>query len=342
MQYVIGVLLLAAAAKVSAQVVDLKMDFQTNSIMQLSQAQDGAIWGITSSNIDRLPTIAGVWAIRSTDGGKKWESSAITEDWWRWGVDICAVSASTAWALTKREDTVELYRTTDGGKHWLVMDPLTLGLDRPVNVHFFSSKVGVVIGTQGRRIERKWVAARTTDGGATWTQSLPLLAEPPTEDLASLNDRSAAWDGALLYVPMNAGRVLFTTDEGKTWQFMASPLGRLAGLTVEYNGKAAPSLRLFANRDDQTVKSLATTDGTSWKDAPVRANLTRLSGVRTLANGHLVTVPRALYNTPCVDVDTGERLGVPDGADALLPLKDGLLCGQEVMPGQGLIRIPQP
>ncbi len=343
MRYLLPILFLTTIS--SGQVINLKMDFQTNSVMQLDRAEDGTIWGITSSNIDRLPTIAGVWAVRSTDEGKSWDTSCVTADWWRWGVDVCAVSAQTAWVVTMREDTVELRQTTNGGKSWAVIRPEAVGLDRPVNVHFFDAKHGTVLGTQGRRIERKWVVARTTDGGATWTQSLPMLAEPPTESLADLNDRSVSWNDDHLYVAMNSGRILQSTDRGVSWRFLVCPLRPITGLivqTADAASKGASTLRVYSTGSNGVVQSMETTTGDQWTNVAVPPTLHHVYGLRQLMNGRIVTIPRSLLSANMVDVHTGMPLPAPPRCDGLLPTADGALLGQEVVWGQGIIRVQLP
>lgn len=330
---------LAASACAVGQVIDLRMDFQTNSVMQLESAADGTVWGITSSNIDRLPTIAGVWAVRSTDGGTTWDTSCITADWWRWGVDIAAVSATSAYAIVKREDTVALFRVTDA-RSWRRVDSAEIGIGNPFCLHFFTRNVGVIIGTQGRRIERKWVVARTTDGGTTWVRSIPLLADPPVEQLATLNDRATGWSHTCLCIAMNSGRMLVTTDAGVTWQFHRSPIGRVSGVAVVKQDSTF-AFRLFANRADGTVTSGMWTPSGFTKRS-VHPSVKRLDGVRILESGAVVSVPRSLSGIECVDVDSGVPIPLPARTDALLEVNGFLFSAQDLVPGRGLVKVKVP
>lgn len=321
----------------STQVVDLKMDFQTNSVMQLDQASDGTIWGITSSNIDRLPTIAGVWSVRSTNGGTSWDTACITDNWWRWGVDIAAVSATTAYAVTMREDTIELYRTTDGRK-WNAVSASNVGLDNIMAVHFFNERIGFIIGTQGRKIERKFIVSRTSDGGATWQASLPLLPDPPTEVLADMNDRAVCWKGATVCVGMNTGRILVTHDSAQTWKFIRTPLRTINAITlITENGQQ--TMCAYHTQADGTVRAFSSNDDKTWTNAPLPPNVKKVYGARELADGKWVSIPRSLFNAGSVDLQTGVPVPVPQGCDALLPIRGGVLCSQELFLGKGLVRI---
>ena len=323
--------------KSSTQVVDLKMDFQTNSVMQLDQASDGTIWGITSSNIDRLPTIAGVWSVRSTNGGISWDTACITDNWWRWGVDIAAQDANTAYAVTMREDTLELYRKVKGST-WVQLNPSTVALDNVMAVHFFNERVGFIIGTQGRKIERKFIVSRTSDGGATWQASLPLLPDPPTEVLADNNDRAVCWKGATVCVGMNTGRILVTHDSAQTWKFIRTPLRSISAITlITENGQQTMSA--YHTQADGTVRAFTSSDDKTWTMAPLPPTVKKVYGAREIGEGTWVSIPRSLYNARSVNLQTGEPVPMPPGCDALLAMPGGILCSQELFLGKGLVKI---
>ncbi|MCX6141417.1 MAG: hypothetical protein NTX15_11440 [Candidatus Kapabacteria bacterium] len=186
----IGILMLSIVITGSAiahEEIDLGLDFQMNSIAQIERAFDGALWGLTSTTQETMPTVAGVYTFVSTNNGLRWDSGCVTPSWWRWGQEIAAISAKEAWVITVREDTTELQRTTDGGKTWLRMSANLTRISRPSSIQFFSAKVGFILGQEGRAIERKWVVSRTTDGGTTWNTSTPMLAEPASEMSAERN-----------------------------------------------------------------------------------------------------------------------------------------------------------
>lgn len=332
---------LIIATTAPAQVVDLKLDFQTNSVMQIDTSADGTtLWGITSSNVDRLPTIAGVYAVRSTNNGTSWDTSCITPDWWRWGISIAAVNAVHAYAIINRDDTTWLARTLDG-KTWLEVNPAMMDISNPLFIHFFNPRVGVVLGTQGRKIERKWVVARTTDGGASWTPSIAMLAEPPTESIGSFNARSAAWDGGTLVIGMNSQRYLITTDTGQTWTFERSPIGRIAGAVISSSG-GLQRIQLLANQPSGTVRSVTSTNGGPWQDVTIHPSVKKVDGVRLVASEGIVTIPRSLSNIPCIDIGRGTTVPFPQRVDALAVKGPYLFTSQELMPRQGIVRLQYP
>lgn len=321
-----------------AQTIDLKLDFQMNSVMQLDVATDGTMWGITSSNADLMPTIAGVYAVYSTNSGVSWDTSCITPNWWRWGTDIAAQGALQAWAITTHVDTTELWRTTNGGKRWELVNPGTLGLDRVMSIHFFTSAIGVAVGFSGRRIDRKWVVSRTTDGGTTWAQSIPFLAEPPTETLADVNDRSTAWKGGELCVGLSSGRILSTTNRGETWTMISSPLETVNGIVIEHVASEHSIFAVQSGHKDG-IKAMRTTNGTAWTSVTLAPAVEKVAGLRSLPDGRVVTVPRSLMGIGCIDVRTGASQSIPPGSDGLAIVGSVLFAGRELLPGGGLQRV---
>lgn len=333
-------ILLAANISMHSQTINLGMDFQTNSVMQLTQASDGTLWGITSSNIDRLPTIAGVWSVRSTNGGATWDTACITDNWWRWGVDIAAQDAGSAYAVTMREDTLELYHTKNG-KQWSWVAPRTMSLDNVLGVHFFNARVGFVLGTHGRKIERKFIVSTTTDGGATWLPSLALLPDPPTEVYADYNDRAVCWKGATVCIGMNSGRILYSADSAVTWKFLRTPLQTISALMIR-EGEHGQTIIAMQTKPDGSVRAVQSANGFTWTNAPLPKTITNVHGARELPDGSWVSVPRSLMHSGCIDFDTGKSLNLPPGCDGLAVGTNYLFTGQELLPGKGLIKVLIP
>ncbi len=322
-----------------AQDINVGLDAQTNAVVQLERGFDGSIWGITSSSMDLLPTVAGVFAVRSTDEGKTWASSTITENWWRWGADICPLTSQEAWATLIRdevEDTLEVMRTRDGGKSWTVVAPADVKVERIHSVHFFSPNVGIVFGSVGRKIEHKWVLSRTTDAGMTWTVSMAQTAFGQ-EQIAERNHRSTARFGDALWVGMTSGRILFSQDQGATWSMIISPLGGSVNALVTLRDGRLLAVR---TKKDGTPTAMATRDGTSWDPVVLPAELTNIHGLIACKDGSIVTVPLEITQTPLLrlsaDLTTVTKVaGV--GTFGVIELKSGLLLtGTEVVRGKGL------
>lgn len=336
----ISVLLLVNVG--SEETINLGYDFATNAVAQLVQNEDGVIWGVTSSSVDALPTIAGVYAVSSTDEGKTWDTTTITTDWWRWGIDIAAVTATTAYAITMNEDTLDLYRCAD--RQWKTVSAKTTQVDRPLSVHFFNASTGIVIGRHGREIDRKWQMSRTTDGGKTWKPATPMLAEPAKETIRMRNDRAVTSWGLSLWIGTSSGRILRTTDAGLTWTVcqprLQGPITSLVAtsptriIATTYVG-TPPAVTQFA--------SISRDAGASWSPLQLPAGLPPLVGLRVLDEEVLVTIPSTLSMTPLLRVtpDFGEtrRLTNSDVSSVVVLDDDMVVCGTEITPGRGIVRI---
>jgi len=105
--------------------------------------------------------------------------------------------------------------TADGGQHWSVQDRGKLNL---TGVDFITDQVGWAVGTGS--------LLTTTDGGARWT---PL----PDPCVRSVHFVSASLGFAIaggtndsqfgLTAPETGGRVLTTTDGGRSWRLVPAP-----------------------------------------------------------------------------------------------------------------------
>lgn len=329
----------------SAQIIDLGQDFETNAIVQLEYGFDGSVWGISSSSLERMPTVAGVYAVRSTDRGLTWDTTAITQNWWRWGSDICPISAQVAYAITLRMDTTELYKTTNGGETWIEQTVNDVKVERIVSVQFFSPEYGVIVGSVGRTIERKWVISRTTDGGATWKTLLPMLPEPPHETIAEKNDRSQELFGGVMYIGMSNGRILSTLDSGATWKFMKTGHGGTVNTVIALPDGSLMAVHTLENGSNHAVVS---TDSKNWYVSKLPKGTPPLHGVRSLRNGSFITIPNALTNTPAVVITGNMRDVTPVSTDEVYSVlhfsQTQILCGTELLMGKGLVTytLPEP
>ncbi len=339
------VILAICTVAASAQPIDLRLDFQTNAVVQLERAFDGTLWGITASSMDRLPTLAGVYTVRSTDMGQTWDTSCVTPDWWRWGVQIAPQSANTAWAFVLRDDvtdTLECYRTTTGGASWVRIEPIDVGLARLFDVQFFSETVGVAIGSTGRAVTSKWVVSRTTDGGRTWTLGRDMQAFL-NEQIAQRNGRSISRNGGSLAVGMTTGRLLITSDSGASWSFAITPIrGPISAVTHTANGD------LLAVQTSSTGNSTAhrSADGSSWTLQALPVGLNNVRGLRLLKDGALATIPNDVeasgLSVITADLQRASSLK-NSGCFGVIELPDGqLLTGTETVPRGGLLRLARP
>ncbi|MBK7032787.1 MAG: hypothetical protein IPH49_05900 [Ignavibacteria bacterium] len=332
------ILVLTSGTRVLAEEIDLGIDFQMNAIAQIERAFDGTIWGLTSTTQETMPTVAGVYAFVSSNG-VKWDSTCVTPNWWRWGVDIAPISAKEAWVIMQREDTTELYRTVNGGKKWSMVLPEQVRLKNPHFIHFFTPTIGIIIGQEGRTIERKWVVSRTTDGGSTWTTSTPMLAEPATEEPTERNDRSVCVAGGEVHIGMSSGRVMNTQDSGKTWRFMRVPLGGSISSIARITGRR---LLVVHTASTGQMRGATTNDqGDTWNTLVLLpTDVPPLHGLRSCADGSIVTIPNEYTKTPLTkitgDLSSARILSALAGYSVLEQPDKTYLVGAEIVPGQGV------
>jgi len=339
------VVLAICTVAASAQPIDLRLDFQTNAVVQLERAFDGTLWGITASSMDRLPTLAGVYTVRSTDQGKTWDTSCVTPDWWRWGVQISPQSATTAWAFVLRDDvsdTLECYRTTTGGASWIRIDPMDVGLARLFSVTFFSEAVGVAIGSTGRAVTSKWVVSRTTDGGRTWALGRDMQAFL-NEKIAQRNDRALGRHGSTLAVGMTTGRVLISRDSGASWSFSITPIrGPISAVACTPDG----GVLVVQTTSSGVSTAFRTADGSLWTPQSLPAGVNNVRGLRVLSDGSFATIPNDVESSALTLITADLQRAVPlknSGCFGVVELNGGqLLTGTETVPGGGLLRLVRP
>jgi hypothetical protein len=340
---VIATIMLISTMQTHAQPVDLGLSFQTNAVVQFDRATDGTVWAITSSSMDRLPTLAGVYALRSTNNGTSWDTSCISPDWWKWGTDITAVSKSEAWACIMRddvEDTLLTVRTTDGGRTWKLADVDAMRSGTVHALHFFSDKIGVALGRSGSRMAQRWMITRTTDGGRTWMKVDSIYARIG-EVVAERNGRSMSSGPNDLWIGMSSGRIIVITDKGATARDVMCPLGGSVNALCHLTSDSVLAVRTMENG---TSKAVTTIDGSTWVPAPLPPSLTNVHGLYRLSDGSLVTVPNEVTKTALLhitaDLTSATMVHGPDCFGVLELGTSILITGTELMPGKGLLRLP--
>jgi photosystem II stability/assembly factor-like uncharacterized protein len=144
-------------------------------------------------------------------------------------------------------------RTTNGGTNWV----RTRSVAQAANsIKFIGASTAVLAGRAG-------TTARTTDGGATWTEN------PVTTITTNLFGMSFAPDN----LTGDAGRVIRTTNGGVNWTII--PVGTTAGFR---------SVQVFdANTawvcGDSGIVLHTTNGGTSWMRQPTPNSTSRLGGM---------------------------------------------------------------
>ena len=174
----------------------------------------------------------GTW-LRTTDGGATWQTGRVPGADSLQFRDVHAVDANTAYLLSIGDGPQSrIYKTTNGGASW----SLQFTNQDPKGFYdclsFWDANRGIVIGDA---LGNEIAMLTTSDGGATWTrvppQSLPT-AQPQEGSFAAsgtcliTRPRGHAW-----VVASNAdhGRVLHTSDYGRTWSVDTMPITTRSG-----------------------------------------------------------------------------------------------------------------
>jgi len=174
----------------------------------------------------------GTW-LRTTDGGDTWQSGRVSGADSLQFRDVYAVDASTAYLLSIGSGSQSrIYKTTDAGQHWALQFTNRDSAGFFDCMDFWDANHGILIGDA---VNGAVAMLSTTDGGAHWTR-----VPPASLPAAQPNEGSFAASGTCLVtrpggrawlVASNAehGRVLRTTDFGKTWAVDTLPITTRAG-----------------------------------------------------------------------------------------------------------------
>ncbi len=166
----------------------------------------------------------GVEVIGSTDAGMTWHAQSLGIAADLADVETVRCFSATQCVLTGfgqgYEATVEM--TTDGGATWSSISPFgnvdTFGVE---GVDCTSATTCIITGWEGLQSTTVGVAARTTDGGITWTQlAVPADVQVVWEVACTSSTTCEAPAGT-----SGNSVVLGTTDSGATWTEQAIPSG---------------------------------------------------------------------------------------------------------------------
>jgi len=171
---------------------------------------------------------AGGTYVRTTDGGNTWTAGRVNGADSLEFRDVYAVDDKTAWLLSAGPgDRSRIYKTTDGGRHWL----LQFTNQDPKGFYdcfgFWDARRGLVVGDA---VQDQLPILTTTDGGSSWSRVPPERVPP-----ASPGEGAFAASGTCLitigeqdaWIGTAAGaqaRVLMTSDGGKNWTSHETPV----------------------------------------------------------------------------------------------------------------------
>src|SRR5215813_7544079 len=211
--------------------------------------------------------------LHTTDGGETWhkQESGISQPIFA----MSFVDKNHGWAVSEQATYL---RTTSGGESWEaghieastegVSEEATLALVDPVlyDIQFLDEQTGWMVGEFGK-------IYHTTDGGMTWSeQQNSLLGHAGIDDALNLPTLFGvhflnATEGTAVGLE---GKVVKTTDGGKTWAYTAEDL-------AAFDTAPLYAVRLFDDGTGWIVgasgRVLQLRDG-DWKNAPLGRPLT--------------------------------------------------------------------
>ncbi len=178
--------------------------------------------------------------LRTTDGGRTWQTGTVAEATDCDFRDVQALDAQTALLMSAgpaEKGQARIYKTQNGGQTWqLVYQTAQTGVFFD-GMDFWDAQHGIVFSDP---VDGKWVVLTTDNGGKTWQPVPPgnLPAMQPGEAAFAASGTSLvvqgkrnAWiasGGAI----GGTGRVFRSADRGKTWFVSPVPLpaGEATGL----------------------------------------------------------------------------------------------------------------
>ncbi len=242
--------------------------------------------GVTAS-FRGLSAVSGLvaWAggsrgtvLRTVDGGSTWENVSVPGADSLDFRDVHGVSSRVAYAMSAgpaEQGQARIYRTTDGGQHWMLQwSDTTKGVFLD-GIAFWDSSHGFAFSDP---VNGQFVILRT-DNGTTWKRVDPANVPPalPGEAAFAASGTSVAVEGRNhAWIATGGGpvaRVLRTSDRGRTWQ--VSSAGIPAGPSSGFFGIAfADANRGIAVAGDYTIPrssgdvTMVTADGgITWQRA---------------------------------------------------------------------------
>jgi photosystem II stability/assembly factor-like uncharacterized protein len=272
---VAAALCLAAAAATRAPQVTPQQSGVTSRLRGVSAPSASVAWASGAAGT----------VLRTTDGGRSWLRATVPDAEALDFRDVGALDERVAHLLSIGPGGASrIYKTRDAGATWVEQyrgrDP-KLFLDA---MAFWDEQHGVAVGDS---VDGRFVILLTQDGGARWTavsaQGLPPAL--PNEGAFAASGTNVAVHGAeLAWFATTAGRVLRSSDRGRTWTAALTPLasGPSAGIFSVAFRDARHGVVVGGDykKEDQAVDNAAFTadGGVTWRRAE------GLSGFRSVVS----------------------------------------------------------
>jgi photosystem II stability/assembly factor-like uncharacterized protein len=207
---------------------------------------------------------------RTTDGGLTWKVAQVPGAESLEFRDIYAVDHKTAYLLSVGVGHQgRIYRTDDEGQHWVLK---YTNLDTAVvwrALGFWTPDKGVAISDA---LSGEFLTMWTEDGGWHWTR-----VPPRTLPNALANEQSPSTSGTILmagragraWFGTNRGRVLRTTNYGKSWKLSWVPVTRTDStgvVSIAFRDKIhGIAFGALASSPNDTLVAITIDGGESWE-----------------------------------------------------------------------------
>ena len=171
--------------------------------------------------------------VRTSDGGATWQAVTVPDAAKLDFRDIDALSADVAYVLSiGNGESSRIYKTADAGRSWTLQFTNTDPKAFFDAMAFWDADRGLAFSDS---VDGALVILRTDNGGRTWAR-VAAGGLPPALDnegaFAASGTNVVAFGRDHAWIGTSVGRVLRSTDGGRTWSAAATPLatGSSAGI----------------------------------------------------------------------------------------------------------------
>lgn len=299
--------LAASGLPAQSPVVTDQVSGTTSLLQAVSAVNDRVVWASGHGGA----------VVRTTDGGAHWQLRPVAGADKLEFRDVHALSAKVAWLLSAGPGPASrIYRTTDGGATWSLQFTNADTAAFFDCITFFDQRTGVAFSDAagGRTL-----VLRTDDAGAHWNLLPPSAVPAPLTGEGAF----AASGGCVVSFGKHsgwiatgspAGRILRSSDAGRTWQAFATPFvhGDGAGMTAtswqsEVRGIGVAS-RISARGTTDTASAVVgvTEDGgATWQLGNRPAQPGGIYGVTWVPRGGQHTAVASALSGLLVTTDAG-------------------------------------